>query len=127
MADSLWGPHSHWPSASSSQVVDKWFKSNDEESFALARMLIAQEGLLCGEWGAGGRPGAHGLPVQTCDGPPHAKAVWQGSLPVLPAGRPLHAVAGALGQCSGGLGAPAAHVPCFLFGGLAESPRRGAA
>ncbi|XP_036024150.1 cystathionine beta-synthase isoform X2 [Onychomys torridus] len=29
-------------------VVDKWFKSNDEESFAFARMLISQEGLLCG-------------------------------------------------------------------------------
>ncbi|XP_003463971.2 cystathionine beta-synthase [Cavia porcellus] len=29
-------------------VVDEWFKSNDEESFAFARMLIAQEGLLCG-------------------------------------------------------------------------------
>ncbi|XP_052600482.1 cystathionine beta-synthase isoform X1 [Peromyscus californicus insignis] len=29
-------------------VVDKWFKSNDEESFAFARLLIAQEGLLCG-------------------------------------------------------------------------------
>ncbi|XP_014642360.1 PREDICTED: cystathionine beta-synthase [Ceratotherium simum simum] len=29
-------------------VVDKWFKSNDEESFTFARMLIAQEGLLCG-------------------------------------------------------------------------------
>ncbi|OWK05800.1 CBS [Cervus elaphus hippelaphus] len=29
-------------------VVDKWFKSNDEEAFAFARMLIAQEGLLCG-------------------------------------------------------------------------------
>lgn len=34
------------------QVVDKWFKCNDEESFAFARMLIAQEGLLCGEWWA---------------------------------------------------------------------------
>lgn len=33
------------------QVVDEWFKSNDEESFAFARMLIAQEGLLCGECG----------------------------------------------------------------------------
>lgn len=32
-------------------MVDKWFKSNDEESFAFARMLIAQEGLLCGECG----------------------------------------------------------------------------
>uniref|UniRef100_A0A8C9JBU9 Cystathionine beta-synthase n=1 Tax=Panthera tigris altaica TaxID=74533 RepID=A0A8C9JBU9_PANTA len=30
-------------------VVDKWFKSNDEEAFAFARMLIAQEGLLCGD------------------------------------------------------------------------------
>nr|XP_004654560.1 cystathionine beta-synthase isoform X2 [Jaculus jaculus] len=29
-------------------VVDKWFKSNDKESFAFARMLISQEGLLCG-------------------------------------------------------------------------------
>ncbi|XP_008061231.1 cystathionine beta-synthase [Carlito syrichta] len=29
-------------------VVDKWFKSNDEEAFAFARMLISQEGLLCG-------------------------------------------------------------------------------
>ncbi|XP_075398370.1 cystathionine beta-synthase isoform X2 [Tenrec ecaudatus] len=29
-------------------VVDKWFKSNDKESFAFARMLMAQEGLLCG-------------------------------------------------------------------------------
>ncbi|EHB03603.1 Cystathionine beta-synthase [Heterocephalus glaber] len=29
-------------------VVDKWFKSNDEEAFIFARMLIAQEGLLCG-------------------------------------------------------------------------------
>ncbi|XP_047420419.1 cystathionine beta-synthase isoform X1 [Sciurus carolinensis] len=29
-------------------VVDKWFKSSDQESFTFARMLIAQEGLLCG-------------------------------------------------------------------------------
>ncbi|XP_055975205.1 cystathionine beta-synthase [Sorex fumeus] len=29
-------------------VVDKWIKSNDEESFAVSRMLIAKEGLLCG-------------------------------------------------------------------------------
>ncbi|KAB1283030.1 Cystathionine beta-synthase [Camelus dromedarius] len=29
-------------------VVDKWFKSNDQDAFAFARMLIAQEGLLCG-------------------------------------------------------------------------------
>lgn len=40
------------------QVVDKWYKCSDEQSFAFARMLISQEGLLCGEWGGeavGGR------------------------------------------------------------------------
>lgn len=31
------------------QLVDQWYKSNDEESFALARMLIREEGLLCGK------------------------------------------------------------------------------
>lgn len=30
-------------------VVDKWYKSNDKESFTYARRLIADEGLLCGE------------------------------------------------------------------------------
>uniref|UniRef100_A0A3B1J9L6 Cystathionine beta-synthase n=1 Tax=Astyanax mexicanus TaxID=7994 RepID=A0A3B1J9L6_ASTMX len=29
-------------------VVDSWYKTNDEESFAMARMLIRDEGLLCG-------------------------------------------------------------------------------
>ncbi|XP_069491766.1 cystathionine beta-synthase-like protein isoform X2 [Ambystoma mexicanum] len=29
-------------------VVDSWYKSCDEDSFAMARMLIRQEGLLCG-------------------------------------------------------------------------------
>lgn len=48
------------------QVVDKWFKSNDEESFAFARMLIAQEGLLCGEWCAGTGLAAG---MQTCPRP----------------------------------------------------------
>jgi cystathionine beta-synthase len=28
--------------------VDRWIKSNDKESFATARHLIRQEGLLCG-------------------------------------------------------------------------------
>ncbi|XP_036898942.1 cystathionine beta-synthase-like protein isoform X1 [Sturnira hondurensis] len=36
------------PTVLDRSVVDKWFKCNDEESFAFARMLIAQEGLLCG-------------------------------------------------------------------------------
>lgn len=31
------------------QLVDKWYKSKDEESFAMARMLIRDEGLLCGK------------------------------------------------------------------------------
>ncbi|XP_017568948.1 cystathionine beta-synthase-like [Pygocentrus nattereri] len=30
------------------QVVDSWYKTNDDESFAMARMLIRDEGLLCG-------------------------------------------------------------------------------
>lgn len=30
------------------QVVDTWYKSNDEESFNMSRMLIREEGLLCG-------------------------------------------------------------------------------
>ncbi|XP_054722481.1 cystathionine beta-synthase-like isoform X1 [Uloborus diversus] len=29
-------------------IVDKWIKTNDKESFQLARMLIKKEGLLCG-------------------------------------------------------------------------------
>ncbi|KAM4048317.1 cystathionine beta-synthase isoform 2-T2 [Anomaloglossus baeobatrachus] len=29
-------------------VVDKWYKSSDEESFSMARALIKEEGLLCG-------------------------------------------------------------------------------
>lgn len=30
------------------QVVDSWYKSTDEESFTMSRMLIREEGLLCG-------------------------------------------------------------------------------
>lgn len=27
-----------------------WYKSNDEESFNMSRMLIREEGLLCGKF-----------------------------------------------------------------------------
>ncbi|XP_075629108.1 cystathionine beta-synthase-like protein isoform X3 [Balearica regulorum gibbericeps] len=36
------------PTVLDRSAVDQWYKSNDEESFALARMLIREEGLLCG-------------------------------------------------------------------------------
>ncbi|KAL7845755.1 hypothetical protein AOLI_G00239470 [Acnodon oligacanthus] len=36
------------PTVLDRSVVDRWYKSNDEESFAMARMLIRDEGLLCG-------------------------------------------------------------------------------
>ncbi|KAM4887484.1 cystathionine beta-synthase isoform 2-T2 [Thomomys bottae] len=36
------------PTVLDRKVVDRWFKSNDAESFAFCRMLMAQEGLLCG-------------------------------------------------------------------------------
>ncbi|KYO39072.1 cystathionine beta-synthase-like protein isoform X1 [Alligator mississippiensis] len=36
------------PTVLDRSVVDKWYKSNDEESFVLARMLIREEGMLCG-------------------------------------------------------------------------------
>lgn len=64
------GGGSHPPGLRSlPQVVDRWFKSNDEEAFTFARMLIAQEGLLCGEWGA--LP----APVQGCERRPPPGAV----------------------------------------------------
>ncbi|KAF3857251.1 hypothetical protein F7725_009110 [Dissostichus mawsoni] len=49
-----------WPSPSSStkpirpvrggghRVIDTWYKSDDEESFNMSRMLMREEGLLCG-------------------------------------------------------------------------------
>ncbi|XP_030059652.1 cystathionine beta-synthase isoform X2 [Microcaecilia unicolor] len=36
------------PTVLDRSVVDKWYKSNDMESFSMARMLIRHEGLLCG-------------------------------------------------------------------------------
>ncbi|XP_010225533.1 PREDICTED: cystathionine beta-synthase-like [Tinamus guttatus] len=36
------------PTVLDRSTVDKWYKSNDEESFTLARMMIREEGLLCG-------------------------------------------------------------------------------
>ncbi|XP_072541586.1 cystathionine beta-synthase b [Salminus brasiliensis] len=36
------------PTVMDKSVVDNWYKSNDAESFAMSRMLIRDEGLLCG-------------------------------------------------------------------------------
>ncbi|XP_003218996.1 cystathionine beta-synthase-like protein isoform X2 [Anolis carolinensis] len=36
------------PTVLDRSLVDKWYKCNDEETFAFARMLIRDEGLLCG-------------------------------------------------------------------------------
>lgn len=36
------------PTVLDRSVVDTWYKSNDEESFNMSRLLIREEGLLCG-------------------------------------------------------------------------------
>lgn len=36
------------PTVLDRSVVDKWYKSNDEDSFKIARQLIKEEGILCG-------------------------------------------------------------------------------
>uniref|UniRef100_A0A8C7KHL9 Cystathionine beta-synthase n=1 Tax=Oncorhynchus kisutch TaxID=8019 RepID=A0A8C7KHL9_ONCKI len=36
------------PTVLDRSVVDSWYKSNDEESFNMSRMLVRDEGLLCG-------------------------------------------------------------------------------
>ena len=36
------------PTVLDRSVVDKWYKSEDKESFEYARMLIREEGMLCG-------------------------------------------------------------------------------
>uniref|UniRef100_A0A4W4GN93 Cystathionine beta-synthase n=1 Tax=Electrophorus electricus TaxID=8005 RepID=A0A4W4GN93_ELEEL len=36
------------PTVLDRSVVDRWYKASDDETFAMARMLIREEGLLCG-------------------------------------------------------------------------------
>ncbi|KAI5629822.1 cystathionine-beta-synthase b [Silurus asotus] len=40
--------HDFIPTVIDRSVVDHWCKTNDKESFSMSRMLIRQEGLLCG-------------------------------------------------------------------------------
>lgn len=46
------------PTVLDRSVVDTWYKSDDEESFNMSRMLIREEGLLCGKF-AGSRSHKH--------------------------------------------------------------------
>lgn len=36
------------PTVLDRNIVDKWYKNNDREAFTMARRLIKEEGLLCG-------------------------------------------------------------------------------
>lgn len=38
------------PTVLDRSVVDRWYKSNDKEALPMARRLIREEGLLCGEF-----------------------------------------------------------------------------
>lgn len=40
------------PTVIDRKVVDQWFKCNDNDSFDYARLLIREEGLLCGTNGS---------------------------------------------------------------------------
>ena len=41
--------HDFIPTVLDRSVVDKWVKTNDRDTFKMARRLIKEEGLLCGE------------------------------------------------------------------------------
>ena len=54
------------PTVLDHSVVDRWFKCEDQESFKYARLLISEEGMLCGERGGRPRGPLEGQGLKSC-------------------------------------------------------------
>jgi len=59
------------PNVCEQKIVDKWIKTEDKESFVMARRLIREEGLLCGGSSGSAMVGA----IKVCEGLPADKRV----------------------------------------------------